>query len=236
VSLPRRARTIDLENPFSPTIDGMCELVLVRHGEQVLPHNIAAGEAVDPPLSELGERQVQAVAERLASMHIDAIYSSPLQRALATGEAIGKAHGLTPVPLDALCEINPWATFPPDKGFFDVLGRDEVTAIFRAHGRTRKFTAFPYTEDPVAFRARVVAALGEIVDAHLGQRVVVTCHSGVVNAYLAHVFESDLDMLVRVHHTALTAFRGADTRRSVLYVNDYAHVLPFQTSPGDSNL
>ncbi len=232
----RRARTIDLENPFSVTIDGMCELVLVRHGEQSLPHDVPAGDAVDAPLSELGQLQVAAVAERMADMSIHAVYSSPLQRALLTGAAIGARHGLTPVPIDELREINPWHDFPADKGFFEVLGKEKVTDIFRMHGRTRRFDAFPYTEDPAAFRQRVVTALGDIVDKHLGERVVVTCHSGVINAYLAHVFETDLDMLIRVHHTSLTAFRGADTRRSVLYVNDYAHVLPFQTSPSDSNL
>lgn len=236
MSTQPRARTIDLENGFSPTLDGMCELVLVRHGEQSLPKNLPVAEQVDPPLSELGRQQVAAVAERLATMHIDAIYSSPLQRALLTGQAIGAKHGLTPVALDALREIDPWAEFPSDKGFFDVLGHEEVTAIFRAHGRTKKFDAFPYTEDVAEFRARVIGALAEIVDRHLGQRVVVTCHSGVINAYLAFVFGSDLDMLVRLHHTSLTTFRGADTRRAVLIVNDYAHVLPFQTAMGDTNL
>ena len=159
-----------------------------------------------------------------------------MRRAYDTGVAIGATHGLVPTRVEELQEINPWQTFPADRGFFDVLGSEKVTEIFREHGRTRMFSAFPYAEDPVAFHDRVVAALDRIVEAHHGQRVVVTCHSGVINAYLGHVLRSPFDMLVRVHHTSLTAFRGADTRRSVLYVNDFAHVLPFQTPPGDSNL
>ena len=30
----KRIRTIDLENPFPESLDGMCELLLVRHGER----------------------------------------------------------------------------------------------------------------------------------------------------------------------------------------------------------
>src|SRR5882757_7483804 len=48
------APTIALENPFAP-LTGLCELVLVRHGEQVLTREAAVADWLDPPLSELGE-------------------------------------------------------------------------------------------------------------------------------------------------------------------------------------
>src|SRR5262249_46638794 len=115
----RRARSIDLENPFSPTIEGICELLLVRHGEQELPLNLAVGDALDAPLSEQGQRQAAAVGARLADHEIHAVYSSPLQRALRTGEAIATPHGLVPVTVDALREFDPWESFPSDKGFYD---------------------------------------------------------------------------------------------------------------------
>jgi probable phosphoglycerate mutase len=39
-----------------------------------------------------------------------------------------------------------------------------------------------------------------------------------------------------VHHTSISVFRGADTRRAVLSVNDYAHVLPLQDAVNPFNL
>jgi broad specificity phosphatase PhoE len=82
------------------------ELLLVRHGETV--HNVAgiAQGWNDSALSERGQQQVEALARRLAAMHPDALFSSPLQRALTTAEAIARAIGLTITPLDDLREMN----------------------------------------------------------------------------------------------------------------------------------
>ncbi|MGY1815314.1 histidine phosphatase family protein [Blastococcus sp. SYSU D00820] len=230
-----RARTIDLENPFAP-LDGMCELLLVRHGEQLLSGDTTVYEAIDPPLSPLGERQVEAVGRRLAGTPIAAVYSSPLHRAFATGRAIGGHHGLEPVPMPELHEYHPWAALPDDRPVREVLPAEQLSAIFREHARTKSFAAFPHGEDRQAFRKRVTTALGELVDRHLGERIVVTCHSGVVNAFLASVVDTDQDVPVRVHHTSISVFRGADTRRAVISVNDFAHVLPFQDAVGTYNI
>ncbi|RRQ29870.1 histidine phosphatase family protein [Rhodococcus sp. Eu-32] len=229
-----RARSIDLDNPFAP-LNGLCELVLVRHGEQKLSKDLSAGETVDPPLSELGERQVDAVAERLAAARVDAVYSSPLSRALRTGTAIAERHGLTPVVRSELVEYEAWQRFPADRSPFEVLPHDEIAAIFRDHIRTRRYEVFPYAEDAQAFRERVLGVVETIVNDHLGERVVVTCHGGVINAVLAHALGSGLDMPVRVHHTSLSVVRGADTRRAVQSVNDFTHVLDFQTHVGIMN-
>ncbi len=230
-----RARSIDLDNPFAP-LTGLCELVLVRHGEQLLTKKLSAAETVDPPLSELGEQQVAAVAQRLAGSRVDAVYSSPLQRALRTGTEIARHHGVVPVVRDELTEYEPWQNFPADQSPFDVLPQEEIARIFREHIRTRRYEAFPYAEDPVDFRTRVLGQIAAIVDDHPGQRVVVTCHGGVINAVLADALGSGFHMPVRVHHTSLSVVRGADTRRAVQSVNDFSHVLAFQTHVGAMNL
>jgi probable phosphoglycerate mutase len=229
------APTIALENPFAP-LAGLCELVMVRHGEQLLTRETSVQDSIDPPLSELGERQAEAVGQRLADLQVDAIFSSPLRRAFQTGEAIGKHHGLTPLPVDDLQEINPWVGLDQTRSFHELLPREQIREIFREHVRTKRFDAFPYAEDRVAFRNRVNAALAEIIDAHLGQRVVVTCHSGVINAFLAAILATEQDLPVRVHHTSISVFRGADMRRAILSVNDYAHVLPLQDGINPFNL
>lgn len=230
-----RARSIDLDNPFAP-LTGLCELVLVRHGEQQLSKELSAGETVDPPLSDLGERQVQAVAQRLATTRVDAVYSSPLRRALRTGSEIADQHGLVPLVRDELTEYEPWQNFPADQSPFEVLPHDEIAGIFREHIRTRRYEAFPYAEDPIAFRARILGQIAAIVDDHPGERVVVTCHGGVINAVLADALGSGFDMPVRVHHTSISVLRGADTRRAVQSINDFSHVLAFQTHVGAMNL
>jgi alpha-ribazole phosphatase len=72
----------------------MTELILVRHGET--EWNVAEvfrGQA-DIDLSETGRKQAELLASYLSTVAIEAIYSSPLKRALQTAEAIAKLHGL----------------------------------------------------------------------------------------------------------------------------------------------
>jgi probable phosphoglycerate mutase len=67
-------------------------LYCVRHGEST--YNVEGrlqGQSDLPRLSPLGIRQSEAVAAALANMPIDAIYASPLRRAMETAEVIAGA-------------------------------------------------------------------------------------------------------------------------------------------------
>ena len=85
------------------------------------------------------------------------------------------------------------------------------------------------------FRGRIFKALDDAIAESHGMRIAVVCHGGVINAVLSRVLGSNFDHLVSVHHTSISVMRAADTRRVILTVNDYSHVMPFQTSRGDVN-
>ncbi len=231
----RRVRTIDLENPFVESFEGMCEVLLVRHGEQQFFDNIPLGQAYDAPLSALGQRQAQAVGERLAPARIGRVYSSDMRRAHDTAREIARHHGLTPIVMPDLREIDLWQRAPQDKGLLDIYSREQLADIYREVTRTRKHSAYPFCEDVDAFRERVFRAIDCIIDESIGMRVVVACHGGVINAILSRVLGSVFDHLVSVHHTSITVMRAADTRRFLLTINDYSHVMPFQKARGDLN-
>jgi broad specificity phosphatase PhoE len=82
------------------------QLILVRHGQTV--SNVAgiAQGWNDSALSERGSMQVARVASRLARVGVDAVFSSPLQRALSTAQAIADASAKTVTTLDDLREMN----------------------------------------------------------------------------------------------------------------------------------
>ncbi|MEI7838378.1 MAG: histidine phosphatase family protein [bacterium] len=66
-------------------------IYIVRHGES--QDNIKpVFQSADPDLSPLGEAQIEQIAERLSSLDIDIIISSPLKRALKTAKAISKLN------------------------------------------------------------------------------------------------------------------------------------------------
>ena len=65
--------------------DVFLQLYLIRHAESM--GNIETDkifDAVNPPLTYHGEIQAQALAERMSSVKLDAVYSSPLERAIST--------------------------------------------------------------------------------------------------------------------------------------------------------
>ena len=224
-----RVRSVDLGSSFLPALDGVCEILLVRHGEQALATNMALADAVDAPLTELGQRQAVAVGERLADAEIDAVYSSTLERARDTGQAIAGHHDLPVTEIESLGEIHLWRDLPQELGLVDALGPDELRRIMREGNRTRRWDSYPHAEPRDEFRARVVDAVDRIMADHVGQRVVVACHGGVINGYVAHVVESALDAPFTVHHTSITTVRGMDDLRRVVQVNDHEHVRSFQT-------
>lgn len=82
-------------------------LILVRHGESEWNRIGRYQGQHDSPLSELGLAQADALANRLASETLDAIYSSPLQRARRTADAIARFHPSLAIQDDpALLEIH----------------------------------------------------------------------------------------------------------------------------------
>jgi broad specificity phosphatase PhoE len=81
------------------------QLILIRHGETVLNVAGIAQGWNDSALSELGQAQVQRLADRLRSYGVTAIFSSPLGRAMATAQFISDALSLPITQLDDLREM-----------------------------------------------------------------------------------------------------------------------------------
>lgn len=73
----------------------MVKVILVRHGETDwnAERRIQGGSS-DTPLNETGKKQAESLALRLRPEKLQAIYSSPLQRARNTAQAIARYHQL----------------------------------------------------------------------------------------------------------------------------------------------
>ncbi len=73
-----------LEQAFLIGVEGVSEVCLVRHGEA------QSDPATDPALSSRGRQQALRLSRRLAQGKMDAVYSSPLQRAWQTALALSQ--------------------------------------------------------------------------------------------------------------------------------------------------
>lgn len=72
-----------LRRAFLIGVEGVTEIWLVRHADVY----DELEDVSDPPLSRLGHQQAERLAQRLQSLEIHAVYSSPLRRALQTARA-----------------------------------------------------------------------------------------------------------------------------------------------------
>ena len=194
------------------------ELVFVRHGqpERVVRHD---GQPADPPLSEIGQQQAAAVAAWLAEMGVDALYSSPMRRALQTAEAIGEVTGLQPTVREELSEF--------DRDSPAYVPMEVLKETDRERWDELATGSFGDAERTSQFIAAVNHAVDEIVADHRSQRVALACHGGVVNAYLARCLGFDADSFLKfdVDYTSVTrVFASSHGHRSVLSVNERTHL------------
>ena len=73
-----------LQRAYLIGVEGVTEVWLVRHADVYDQGEVVA----DPSLSPLGRRQAERLAQRIKSVKVDAVYSSPLRRALQTAAAL----------------------------------------------------------------------------------------------------------------------------------------------------
>lgn len=155
------------------------ELVFVRHG---LPQRVVAAEGTaDPHLDALGHRQAQAVGAYLAAAGVQAIWSSPMHRAVETAQPLAELTGLS-VSIDN--DLAEW-----DRDSDTYIPIEELKATNHPNWQKMMSGEWTGSQDPVAFQAAVVAAIDRIILAHAGQTVAVVCHGGVVNAYISHILD-----------------------------------------------
>jgi probable phosphoglycerate mutase len=193
------------------------ELLLIRHG---LPVRRELDDGIaDPELSAAGLAQAEHLADYLASEPIDAVYASPLRRAFQTAEPLAGRRGL---PINVIDSVAEW-----DRNSSEYIPIEELKAANdpRYLSLMRgEWTALE--ESPEEFSARVVAALDALIEAHAGQRIAVSCHGGVINAYLTHVLTLPVGPgFFYPNYTSI--HRVAASRsgvRSIVTVNETAHL------------
>lgn len=166
-------------------MNALTDLWLIRHGHAA-HHETRQLQWPEVPLSEEGHRQAGLLAEHLAHLEeVQALYSSPLPRALDTARPIGRELGLEPIPHRNLREI--------DFGQAGGLTADEFRQRWpeQVQPWENPFNLefrWPGGESRLEFQQRAVRAMEELVQAHPGQRIIVVAHTGTLRCYLAHLF------------------------------------------------
>jgi broad specificity phosphatase PhoE len=142
---------------------------LVRHGEVENPKGVIYGRMPGYHLSERGRRQAETAADRLRDHNVGAVWSSPLERAQETAQAIAARH-------DA--EITLDERLLESKSTFEGVGRT-IAALFKSprHWWLLRNPLKPsWGESFAEIRLRMLAAIDDAVEAATGREVVVVSH------------------------------------------------------------
>lgn len=154
-------------------------IVAIRHGETAW--NIASRIQghTDIPLNGTGLWQAERVAQSLLDEPLQAVYSSDLQRARATAEAIARAQNLTVTLAEGLRERH--------FGQLEGLTRAEIATQWpeqasRWHARDPHYGP-DGGETLQAFYDRCVHTLAQLARRHAGGAIAVVAHGGVLDCF-----------------------------------------------------
>ena len=193
------------------------ELILVRHGLPVR-REVVEGPA-DPELSVEGHDQSARLANYLATESVAAIYSSPMKRAFQTAETLAVKTSLPITIVDDVAEY--------DRLSNEYIPIEELRAA--NDERWHKLVAGGWQSDSDTldnFRHRVVSSLEQLISQHASQRIVVTCHGGVINQYIAHVLGISTERgFFYPQYTSIHRVVAAQNGlRSIVSLNEIAHL------------
>jgi broad specificity phosphatase PhoE len=165
----------------------MTDFWLVRHGSTDTLDVGIAGCQPGVMLNALGQREVAALAARLAESGVRLVYTSPLERARLTAGAIAARLGCEVRPQDDLIELQfgDWTGLS-----FEALARDPDWHLFNSF---RSGTRIPNGETMLEVQARAMAALLQLRRTHPDERLIVVTHGDVIKAIVCHVLGMPLD-------------------------------------------
>jgi broad specificity phosphatase PhoE len=213
------------DQAFLTDVEGVTEIILVRHAQPDINFEGVVGDSIDPPLTEHGRMQAKLAGEALSTKKIDAIFSSPMKRAHETATAIAEHHKhLEMKVIDDLREVGVFQDIPPDQKVQEFLGMELLLGVRQRMLDERSWDVYPFSEDSHSFRKRTINAIEGCIAHNAGERIVIVCHGGVINAYTGHIVRSPYDMFFRPAHASISIVLAGEGRRVVRLLNDTHHL------------
>jgi 2,3-bisphosphoglycerate-dependent phosphoglycerate mutase len=198
-----------------PPVPGATRVVLVRHGEAECNVNrVVGGRKGCTGLTDLGRRQVSALADRLYESgelrQATTLYSSVLPRAVETAERLRAVVGPGPAALGPvvercdLCELHP--------GDCDGMSWDDLVDVFGVPDwdRDPDTPIAPEGESWSGFIVRTSDAVRDLARRHPGELVVAAVHAGVIEACMISFLGVPSEVYrrgwVHIVHASMTEF------------------------------
>lgn len=198
-------------------------ILLVRHGSTLFSADERFAGSTDVELSDEGRELARRLADRLARVKIEAAYCSDMRRTRETAAIVAKPHGLSPVAMSELREI--------DHGVWEGEVHREVEKDFA--GEYAVWSADPFATAPPSGESglhvlsRALPALRKIVADNAGRTVLVVSHKATNRLLLCAILGIDLRFYrerLAQDLACLNVIDFADpSRGQVVLLNDTSH-------------
>lgn len=199
----------------------MTRIIIARHGETDWNVGEVFRGRLDIGLNETGLAQAEALGQHLADFSVEAVYSSPLKRALDTAGAVTSHHSLNVSVAQGLVDFN-YGTW---QGLTHQEVKERHTELYHRWLAEPHLVTMPDGEslDDVAERARQVVET--VVASHEGTLVLVS-HRVVNKVLICNLLGLDNSHFwnIRQDVTGMTIFEYEDDRFVLTRHNDTSHL------------
>ena len=203
---------------------GMTRLYLIRHAEaEGNLYRIAHGH-YDSLITERGYKQIAALRDRFADIHVDAVYASDLFRTRTTARAIYEPKGLTLHTTPAFREvgIGVW-----EGHTWQELAMTEPEELHRFNRDMRKWHV-EGGETVEGVLTRYIPALRRIAEEYDGKTVAVFSHGTALRLVLGTLQGLTMEEINQTRHadnTAVSLLEYEKGQFRVIYRDDNSHLM-----------
>lgn len=153
----------------------MSRLYVVRHGETDYNREGRYQGRIDVSLNAAGRVQAERAAERIASLDIDHIFSSPLKRARETAQVIASRLNTSFHCIEGLAE----RSLGGFEGQTKAEIAEQVPGIWDGRPTRQMFESPPGAESLMELSIRVYSVYQSLWQRYAGEGVLLVCHGGV---------------------------------------------------------
>ncbi|MGM9946533.1 histidine phosphatase family protein [Floccifex sp.] len=152
---------------------------LTRHGQTKYNKQKLMQGLTDEPLNETGIQQAKQVREKIGDIHFDAVYASPLDRAITTASIIGNVDKKEVIQDPRIIETN--------------FGKYELHKYYLLGIRFSLFWAFPEifkepeSVESISSMVQRSSSFLKELETKDYENVLVVCHGGIIRALCGYL-------------------------------------------------
>jgi phosphoserine phosphatase len=200
----------------------MTRVYLVRHGTTEWNKEEIFRGRLDCKLNETGQAEARALAEYFTDIPLQAIYSSPLSRAMETAQAVAQAKALPVVSLPEFIDMDfgEWQGLPLREV------REKYSDLYRLWRERPEAVHFPGGENLAQVRARAWEGLQKVLRENPDKTALILSHRVVTKVLICAVLGLDDSHFWQIKQDTTAVNRIEHNRGAFVasLINDTCHL------------